>query len=421
MIIIYKIVELSNGIRVVYEKIDFVDSVTTGVWIGTGSAMESELNNGVSHYLEHMFFKGTERFGAKEIAERIENLGGQLNALTAKEYTCFYDKVLSEHVEQAVDTLADMLLYSKFSEKDLELERKVILEEINMSEDTPEELIHDLIAESVWQNHPLGRPITGTAESLKKINRQTLLTYYQKQYHPENIIISMVGNFDANQLPDLMEEKFGQWHPKREFINCPSSERVQSGERILIKDTEQCQLCLGMKGLCRNDEDYYALQIINAILGGNMSSRLFQSVREEAGLAYSVYSYHNSYSCDGMFVIYAGLNTENLENALRLINREICTLKKNKLSEQEIAVAKTQLKSSLIMGLESMSARMSHLGKNLLLRGFVPSSAEIMRKIEQVDAQAINRVIERVFNRDSLNLALVGRVEEKNYRDLMNY
>ncbi len=417
----YKTVVFSNGLRIAYEPIDFVNSVTTGVWVGTGSAMENNSNNGVSHYLEHMFFKGTERFGAKEIAERVENLGGQLNAMTAKEYTCFYDKVLSGDIEEAVDTLADMLLHSKFDKHDMELERKVILEEINMSEDTPEDLNHDLIAETIWPQHPLGKPIAGTAKSLSKISRQDLLSYYQQQYHPKNTVIAVTGNFDEKHLLSLLEEKFGQWNTNAEYTAAPPPLPVKSNEKILVKDIEQCQLCLGLHGVCRGDADYYALQIINAALGGSMSSRLFQNLRESSGLAYSVYSYASSYTTDGMFVIYAGLSAENLEKALALINREICRLKQNSLSAKELAVAKTQLKSSLIMGLESMSSRMSHLGKNLLLRGYVPSPEEMMANIERVNMDAISAVIQRVFNRDALNLALVGKVKEKEYGKLLDF
>ncbi len=417
----YQIAILSNGLRVAYEVIDFVNSVTTGVWIGTGSAMENESNNGVSHYLEHMFFKGTEHYSAKEIAQQIEDLGGQLNAMTAKEYTCFYDKVLSEDIEQAIDTLAEMLLHSKFDKKDLELERKVILEEINMSEDTPEDLIHDVVAEAIWQEHPLGRPIAGTADSLSKISRQDLISYYERQYHPKNAVISVVGKFDEKHLLNLLEEKFGQWNGPEEYTQCSSPQKIDSNIKIICKEVEQCQLCLGFQGVCRTDEDYYAVQIVNAAFGGSMSSRLFQSVREEEGLAYSVYSYTSSYSRDGMFVIYAGLSAENLKKVLRLINQEIHKLKENKLSETELAVSKTQLKSSLIMGLESMSSRMSHLGKNLLLRGEILSAEELMQKIDRVDMKAIARVIERVFNQNTMNLALVGKVAEEDYRKIMDF
>lgn len=417
----YQLTELTNGIRVVYESIDYVNSVTLGVWIGTGSAMESKTNNGVSHFLEHMFFKGTERYTPKQLAERIENLGGQLNALTAKEYTCFYDKVLAGDLAVAVDTLYEMLRHSKFAERDIDLERKVIAEEINMSEDTPEELIHDLLAETLWPDHPLGRPVAGTIESIAALGRSELLAYYHRQYSAQNIVISAVGRLEEAELIALLEEKFGGWENNRGFTRSPSAAVTASRQAVRIKDTEQCQLCLGLDGVTREDEDYYELQVVNALLGGSMSSRLFQSIREDAGLAYSVYSYTSSYSNNGLFAVYVGLNGENIDQALCLTAKELKKLKSEKLAAAEVEIAKTQLKANLAMGMESMSTRMSSYGKSLVTKGIILPIEELVKKIDCVTPESTARVIERIFRRDRLNLALIGNTAEKDYLSLLDF
>ncbi len=407
----YNISTLSNGIKVVTENISYVKSVSVGVWIGAGSAMEEHQNNGVSHFIEHMLFKGTQSRTAKEIAEYMDRVGGQLNAVTSKEYTCYYAKTLSEHSEMAFEILSDMIKSSIFSEDSIATERKVIAEEINMSDDTPEDYIHDCLSRIVWRNHALGFPIAGTAESIKGIDRSALLSYHDSLYCGENMVISVVGNFDQAMVMASLEDKFGSIKPSGALRKAQAKLEVVRGADIVKKDIEQCHVCLGLEGFSRSDERLYDLLVVNSILGGNMSSRLFQRVREEMGLAYSIYSYANIYQNNGSMVIYAGLNTESLCDALGIIGDEIKTLKQNKLTAEEVSVAKEQMKASAIMGLEGMSSRMSSYGKSMLFENRVYSMDDTVSLIDRVSRDSVADVIDTVFDINRLNLAVLGRIE----------
>ena len=408
---LYKINKLKNGIRVVTEKIDYVKSVSVGVWVGAGSAFENGENNGVSHFIEHMLFKGTKTRSAKEIAEYMDSVGGQLNALTAKEYTCYYAKTLTEHSSMSFEILSDMYRNSTFSEENIATERRVISEEINMSEDTPEDAVHDSLSRIMWRESPLGFPIAGTDGSLEKIDRRTMLDYRDRFYCGENTVISVVGNFDEDGVMAQLEEKFGGLRCEFEKAEPLKKINVTRGGTLIKKDIEQCHLCMGLEGLNRNDGNLYDLLVVNALFGGNMSSRLFQRVREEKGLAYSIYSYVNSYKNNGSFVIYAGLNTESICDALAIINKEIRELKKNKLSEGEISVAKEQLKASVIMGLEGMSARMSSYGKSILFDNRIKTADDIVEYIDKVNVNSVADTIDRIFDISRLNMAIIGRLD----------
>ncbi len=408
----YRIYSLKNGIRVVVENIDYVRSVSVGVWIGAGSAMETVENNGVSHFIEHMLFKGTENRSAKEIAECMDRVGGQLNAVTAKEYTCYYAKTLTEHSQLAIDVLSDMVTNSTFTEENIATERKVIAEEINMCEDTPEDFIHDILSSTLWGDSPLGFPIAGTLETLKGIDRKVMLDYRDREYKAENIVISVVGHFEESDILKMLEEKFGE-------IKASGNEKYSQAEilvsrrtKLVKKDIEQCHLCLGLGGISRTDERIYDLSVVNAVLGGNMSSRLFQKVREECGLAYSVYSYPNFYQNNGSMVIYAGLNSESLCEALALIGNEIRILKRDKLSKTEVETTKEQLKASVIMGLEGMSSRMSSFGKSLLFENEVRDMEEMIKLIDRVNSETVAETIDRIFDTKSLNIAVLGKTEK---------
>lgn len=289
----YKISSLSNGIKVVTEYTDYVGSVSVGIWVGTGSSMESLANNGVSHFIEHMLFKGTKTRTAKEIAEFSDRVGGQLNAMTAKEYTCYYAKTLSENADDAVEILSDMLTNSVFDPSCIETERRVIAEEINMSEDTPEDYVHDCLSRLMWRESPLGFPIAGTSETLDGIDRAAILDYFGRRYCSENIVVSVVGKFDEDKMHELLEEKLGTFARGCAADAVPKHIVPQRSLCVAEKDIEQCHICLGFEGFSRNDPQRYAMAVVNAVFGGNMSSRLFQSVREDRGLAYSVYSYMN--------------------------------------------------------------------------------------------------------------------------------
>ncbi len=406
----YKISTLSNGIRVVTEYIDYVKSVSTGVWIGAGSAMEASQNNGVSHYIEHMLFKGTKTRSAKEIAEAMDSVGGQLNAVTSKEYTCYYAKTLTEHMDLAFDILSDMITSSTFTEENIETERRVICEEINMCEDTPEDLVHDLLSNIMWQGDALGFPIAGTEKTLSDIDRRVMLDFKDNFYCGENMVISVVGNFDTAQVLNALEKLFGSIPRTYKTIYKQKKIDVVPDISIVKKDIEQCHICLGLEGLSRFDDHFYDLLVVNAILGGNMSSRLFQKVREEYGLAYSIYSYANTYHKNGSMVIYAGLNAESLYKALAIIGDEIKLLKSEKLSYEEIKTAKEQLKATVIMGLEGMSARMSSFGKSILFENKIRNMEETIRLIELVNRDSVAEIIDKTFTHDRLNIAICGKV-----------
>ncbi len=412
---------LDNGIRVVCEKIDYVKSLSIGVYVGVGSAREQKEENGISHFLEHMFFKGTKTRSAKEIAEFMDFCGGQLNAVTSKEYTCYYAKVLENHRDKAFEILSDMLTNSTFTKENIEIEKKVISEEIKIGEDTPEELIFDLISELTWQKSPLGFPVAGTIDGVSKINRDMILDFYKKYYPGNNMVISVVGSFDENSIKDELDHYFGgipTLEYEKEKKEIP---KVESGILVRKKDIEQCQLCISFEGLSRSDEYVYDLLSANAMFGGSMSSRLFQKIREENGLSYSVYSYLNTYSDCGSFVIYAGMNPDELEKVLCLINDEINLIKKEGLSEKEILCSTEQLKSSIIMGIESMSNRMSNYGKNLLLQGEIDDYDALMRKISRVDTKRTKEIIERIFVPEKMNIAVLGNVKEKDFREYFSF
>ncbi len=419
----YKISSLSNGLRVVTEKIDYVKSVSAGVWVGAGSAMENKNNNGISHFVEHMLFKGTAKRNAKEIAEYMDSVGGQLNAVTEKEYTCYYTKTLSEHSDRAIEILSDMINNSTFSEENIETERRVISEEINMCEDNPEDAVHDLLSRMIWRDNPLGMPVAGTNKSIFGITRQDMLDYCNDLYSGDNMVLSVVGNFDETEMLSKLEEKFGGIKPHMKEL--PRQERlsVTRGFEIDKKNIEQCHLCMGLQGVHRNDEQFYDLLVMNALFGGNMSSRLFQKVREDAGLAYSIYSDVVTYVNNGSFVIYAGLNPKGTEKAMRILNDEIRLIKKEKLSDEEIAVAKEQMKAAVVMEDESMSARMGLYARGILFDNRVETTEEFISFIEKVNRNSVAEIIDRIFDIKTLNIAINGKIHsrEKTLAQIMDF
>ena len=408
----YKTARLKNGIRIVCENIDYVRSASIGVWIGAGSAMENLGNNGVSHYIEHMLFKGTKTRSARQIAEFMDSVGGQLNAVTSKEYTCFYAKTLTQHLGMAIEILSDMLKNSTFTEENIETERRVIAEEISMGEDDPEDYVHDCLSGILWNGASLGFPIGGSQDSLAKIGRQTMLDYMNTFYKSENIVISVVGNFDEDSLFAMLEDAFGGIETGFSNPYTQKPIEIKRNTTVVKKDIEQCQLCMGLGGFARDDKRRHSLYIMNAIFGGNMSSRLFQKVREEMGLAYSIYSYVNTYQKNGSLVICAGLNNQKLIDALSAIGDEIKILKEEKLSKDAVAVAREQMKASVIMGLESMSARMSSYGKTVLYGQPLETLEDTIKTIDSVTHDTVAEVIDTVFDRSKLNIAVCGKQTE---------
>jgi predicted Zn-dependent peptidase len=405
-------VVLENGVRIVYEKIPYVRSITIGVWIGTGSRNENKINNGISHFIEHMVFKGTEKRTAKEIAESIDNIGGQLNAFTGKECTCYYTKTLDTHFDLALEVLSDMLFNSKFDQKDIDIERKVILEEIGMYEDSPEELVHDILSEVVWNGNSLGYPILGTQDCLKQVNRDTIKEYIDVNYLPSNSVISIAGNFNEEELISAVTKYFGGW--KNKNINKIEYQKVDfiSDIKTKEKDIEQVHICAGFEGIEQGNDNLYTLLAINNIFGGGMSSRLFQKIREEKGFVYSIYSYPSSYRDAGLFTIYAGMNPEHLSKVSKLIIEEINELKKHGIKSDELQKSKEQLKGNYILGLESTSSRMNSMGKSELMMEKIYTPEEILQKIDKVNMDSVKEVINQVFNIEKLSFTAVGNIKK---------
>lgn len=384
-----------NGVRIVLENIPAVRSVTIGIWVLTGSRNETEVNNGISHFIEHMFFKGTKNRTAADIAEAFDSIGGQVNAFTSKEYTCFYAKVLDTHKDHALEILADMFFNSAFDEEEMEREKKVVLEEIKMYEDTPDDIVHDLLARAAYGNHPLGYPILGTEEHLKSFTPNQLRDYIHTHYLPENVVISVAGNVEDDFI-DRIDRYFGTYGStiQRSAIKEPSFLANQIERH---KETEQAHLCIGYNGLPIGAEDVYSLIILNNVLGGSMSSRLFQEVREKRGLAYSVFSYHSSFQDNGLLTIYAGTGNEQLPLLKETIENTVTGLIKEGITDKELKNSKEQLKGSIMLSLESTNSRMSRNGKNELLLRKHKSLDETIQEIDNVTHRSINQIIEHTF------------------------
>ncbi|UFJ42178.1 insulinase family protein [Brevibacillus humidisoli] len=397
-----------NGLRIVTEKIPSVRSVALGVWVRTGSKFESEGNNGISHFLEHMFFKGTKTRSAKEIAESFDEIGGNVNAFTSKEYTCYYARILDQHAVMALDILSDMYFHSVFDEEELEKEKNVVIEEIGMYEDTPDDLVHDLIAKASYSDHPLGYSILGTEEVLRGLAKQDLLSYTDGHYTPANTVVTVAGNFD-DQLIEEIKKRFSLYR-RPGVSRHVESPRFTSKSIIQSKATEQAHLCIAFPGLPVGHDDIYSLILLNNLLGGSMSSRLFQEIREERGLAYSVYSYHSAYSDTGMFTIYTGTAPEQVGQVFEITTSILDDVRQNGISDKELNKGKEQLKGSLMLSLESTSSRMSRLGKNELLLERHLSLDEIIAKIDRVSTDSISAIANRLF-RSPLALAMVSPLE----------
>ncbi|MDC3414092.1 insulinase family protein [Aquibacillus sp. 3ASR75-11] len=388
-----------NGLRIVLEDMPAVRSVTIGIWVYTGSRSESDFNNGVSHFLEHMFFKGTEKRSAKDIAEAFDAIGGQVNAFTSKEYTCFYAKVMDTHKDYALDILSDMFFHSTFDKEELEREKKVVLEEIKMSEDTPDDIVHDLLSEASYGKHPLGFPILGTENTLRSLSADDLRSYMDQYYGPENVVISVAGNVDETYIKTI-ENRFGTYttsQTKKSF-ETPSFLSKHIEKR---KETEQAHLCIGYRGLPVDADKMYSLIVMNNVFGGSMSSRLFQEIREQRGLAYSVFSYHSSFVDNGLLTIYVGTSKEHLPVLRETIDVTIQDLMTNGLTDKELINSKEQLKGNLMLSLESTNARMSRNGKNELILKRHRTLDEMITAINAVNHTSINEVIQLIFDQQS--------------------
>ena len=410
----YKKHVLENGLTIIGEEIPYVKSISLGVWINAGSRIEDEEISGVSHFIEHMLFKGTRNRTSKQIASEIDNLGGQINAFTSKECTCYYVKLLDSHIDIGIDVLSDMILNSKFNEDDLDKERSVIIEELKMYEDSPEDLAYDLLTENIYKNDPLGMNIIGTEESLKRLNREKLLDYFNKYYVPNNSVIAISGNFNFDEIIHKIEEKFKVWKKRDVNVDIKKAE-FKSCFLTKNKDIEQVNLAMSLEAVpLENDKEVYALAVINTVFGGSISSRLFQKIREEKGLVYSIYSSQSLYRKCGELGIFASMSNEHLKEVYESIIEEIKTIKKYYLTDQEIKESKEQLKGSYILGLESTSSRMMSIGRSLLLNNKVESTDDILKSIDNVDRETVKIVIDKIFNLDKLGVCIVGRDVEEN-------
>ena len=395
----HKIYTLKNGIRLVYEKVARTQSVSVGIFVKSGSMYETKKENGISHFIEHMLFKGTQKRSAKQIAEEMDFVGGQINAYTAKDYTCYYTKVLSEDFPLSVDILSDMYYNSLFKEEDIELERGVIIEEINMYEDSPEDIAIDSAFENIWKDHPLGHLISGTTESVSKITRDMLLDYMKKRYTPANTVISVVGNFDENAMLDLLETHFPKSAPS--FEDDWKAPIFHPGIWERKKDIEQAHIAITFPGYPLGSPKNRALLLLNSIFGASMSSRLFQKIREENGLCYSIYSFLGVYPDAGFFGIYAGTNEEDLDRVISLIDNEADRICSENVTDFELRKAFSQLRCSVLMGRESLSARMSNYGRELLLRGRVKTDRKVLSDYEKVTAEDISVCANEIFDKNN--------------------
>lgn len=386
-----------NGVRIVLESMPAVRSVTIGIWVLAGSRNENEFNNGISHFLEHMFFKGTDSRSAKEIAEAFDSIGGEINAFTSKEYTCFYAKVLDTHKELALELLADIFFHSRFDEEEMEKEKKVVFEEINIDQETPDELIHDVLSEASYGKHPLGFPILGSKQVVASLHPDDLRSYLSEHYTPENVVVSVAGNVEESFIGKI-ECCFDQFSSNKRNQRKMIQPVFQSEHLEWKKETEQAHLCIGYRGYSIQDEEIYSMAVVNNVIGGSMSSRLFQEVREEKGLAYTVFSDHSPFLDNGLLTIYAGTSAEQLDLLRETIERTTTGLRKDGLTEKELLNSKEQLKGDLVLGLESTSSRMSRNGRQELLLNRHRSLDDTITAIDSVTFQSTFQVIEKVLD-----------------------
>ncbi|MDR1205528.1 MAG: insulinase family protein [Peptococcaceae bacterium] len=403
---------LPNGVRIVTERMEGVQSVALGIWVGAGSRLENGQNSGVSHFIEHLMFKGTGKRTAKDIAEALDGVGGQMNAFTSKECTCYYTRTLDEHFDLALDVLSDMFFNSAFKQEAIDMERGVVEEEIRMYEDTPDDLIHDLLVQTAWPDHPLGRPILGTLESLGGIRRAEILDYIGRAYVPDRVVVAAAGRLEHEEIQQKIRLRFESMK-QVQGLDTPAAPAatVPVGSNQW-KDTEQIQLCLGVNGLKVDDADIYSLHVLNNVLGGGLSSRLVQSIREERGLAYSVYSYHSAFCDTGLFALYAGTSPSKYQEVLDLLLKELESLVEKGITQKELEKAQEQIKGSLILGLESASSRMSRLGKNeLALNRMIPPS-EVVERVSAVTLEGVRELAGRLFREKKITVSTIGRLEE---------
>ena len=401
---------LGNGIRLVSERMPDVRSVALGFWVDVGSRDEAQELAGVSHFLEHLLFKGTEERSARQIAESVEAVGGEMNAFTTKEYTAFYTRLLDDDLDLGLDILCDIITAPAFRPDEIESERQVILEEILMHEDEPSELVHDLFIEALFPDHPIGREVLGTAETISALSRDAIAGHFLAHYRPPNLVLAAAGNLHHDEVAAGLE---------RRMSPAPGQRPVRDGfefgaprpQIVSTRPTEQANVVVGMRALSRGDEDRFALSVLNQVLGGGMSSRLFQEIREQRGLVYAVYSYRSAYLESGALAVYAGTAPTRTAEVLQLIGDELDRLLQGGVTDHELALAKGHLKGSLALALEDSGSRMNRIGRSELVHGEVLSVSELVERTDAVTRSDVQRVAERVLGNERV-VALVGPFEE---------
>lgn len=402
---------LENGIRVITERVPFVRSASMGVWVAVGSSHEEAKLRGISHCIEHMLFKGTSTRSAREIAELMDSVGGHLNAFTDKESTCYHARVVDTHTALAVDVLADMFLRSSMEPDELRKEQQVILEEIKMYDDSPDEVSQDLFLKSVWSGSALGEPTIGYAETVSAVTRQSILEYMAAKYTPGSVVITAVGNIDHESFVDIIRRRFGELRggPPHNDADPPVFQPVTV---VKQKDSEQVYLLIGAEGTSAADDRRYAFSVLDAILGGGMASRLFQEIREKRGLVYSVYSMHQTYRTGGLFTIAASTRPKNAAEVLALVREELVRLVEDGVTAGEVARAKEHLKGGLLLSLESTSTRMLRLGRTELVTGRAVPPSEVIEKIDAVTKEQVDAIARTLFAPGRLALTVLGPVDE---------
>lgn len=405
--------KLSNGITFYGEEIEGLRSVTLGIWVKAGSLIETERQNGISHFIEHMLFKGTERRTYRQIAEEMDNIGGQMNAFTSKECTCYYAKVMDEKLPIATDILTDMFCNSVFAQEEMDKERGVVLEEIAMSNDNPEDVAHETLAIQYFEGNPLAKTILGPGENVRAFTKEDILDYMGQYYRGDNVVVVAVGNFDQEQLLADLESKLAGIQPGKRVARGDSLWTPKPGFAAVEKDAEQVHMTMGMPAYSFGDRRKYAMSVLANIFGGSMSSRLFQRIREELGMAYSIYSYPSVYTTDGMLCIYAGMSSENAVNVTENILEEMRRMRREMITSEELSNTKEQLRGNFILGQESTSAKMSAIGKNVLLGGGVKTEEEVLRELADVTLEDVEEAINLAFDEKNMTGVYVGNVKDE--------
>jgi len=408
-----------NGIRVVIEEIPTVQSVSIGVWVSVGSKDEYPKENGISHFLEHMIFKGTKTKTTLQIAQIMDSMGGHIDASTSREHTCYYAKVLDKHLPDTIELLADIFFNSVFNPLEIEKEKQVVTEEIKMYEDTPDELIHDLFIQTIWDNHPLGQPIWGRLDVIKNITQDKLINFWNSRYTPYEIVIAVAGHVRKEEVIEQLFKFFGK-HTGTNWRTTNNIPKLKSCSKFQFRELEQLHLCLGTPGLPCTHEDRFVLRILSTILGGGMSSRLFQKIREENALAYNVHAYPSSYKHAGALVIYVGINPENYKNTIQIIVDELDNLKNELVSEEELINAKEKLKGALCLNSEDTAYRMSRLAEQEIYFNKFFSIEDTLNLIDKVSAADLTRVAQDLFRKEYLCITSIGPLNKNDGEKILD-